>query len=79
LVSRKKEGSVIHDPQRVAERVVRMVKEGKVQSIEGDLIDLEVDSICVHGDTPGAVQLAETVRKHLEKAGISVLPMGKFL
>lgn len=79
LVSRKKEGSVIHDPQRVAERVVRMVKEGKVQTIGGDLIDLEVDSICVHGDTPGAVQLAETVRKHLQKAGITVLPMGKFL
>jgi UPF0271 protein len=79
LVSRKKEGSVIQDPQRVAERVVRMVKEGKVQSIEGDLIDLEVDSICVHGDTPGAVQLAKTVRIHLQKAGISVLPMGKFL
>lgn len=79
LVSRKREGSVIHDPQRVAERVVQMVNEGKVQSIEGDLIDLEVDSICVHGDTPGAVQLAETVRKQLEKGAIAVLPMGKFL
>jgi UPF0271 protein len=79
LVSRKKEGSVIHDPKRVAERIIRMVQEGKIQSIEGNLIDLEVDSICVHGDTPGAVQLAQTIRKNLEGAGIRVLPMGKFL
>ena len=79
LVSRKREGSVIHDPDRVAERVIRMVQEGKVQSIEGDLIDLEVDSICVHGDTPGAVQLAQTIRRNLEEAGIMILPMGKFL
>lgn len=79
LVSRKREGSVIHDPGRVSERVIRMVQEGKVQSIEGDVIDLEVDSICVHGDTPGAVQLAQTIRGHLEGAGITVLPMGTFL
>ena len=79
LVSRKREGSVIHDPQRVAERVVRMVQEGKVQSIEGDIIDLEVDTICVHGDTPGAVQLAGAIRTKLKEAGISVIPMGKFL
>jgi UPF0271 protein len=79
LVSRKREGSVIHDPERVAERVIRMVQEGKVQSIEGELIDLEVNSICVHGDTPGAVQLAQTIRKHLEGGGITVLPMGEFL
>jgi UPF0271 protein len=79
LVSRKREGSVIHDPQKVAERVIRMVQEGKIQSIEGDLIDLEVDSICVHGDTPGAAQLAQTIRRHLEESGITALPMGKFL
>ena len=79
LVSRKREGSVIDDPERVAERVIQMVQEGKVQSIEGDLIDLEVDSVCVHGDTPGAVQLAQTIRRKLQEAGISVLPMGKFL
>jgi UPF0271 protein len=79
LVSRKTEGSVIHDPKRVAERVIRMVRDGKVQSIEGDLIDLEVDSICVHGDTPGAVDLARAIRGSLEGAGITVLPMEKFL
>ncbi len=79
LVSRKTEGSVIHDLERVAERVIRMVQEGKVQSIEGDLIDLEVDSICVHGDTRGAVKLARAIRGNLEGAGITVLPMGKFL
>jgi len=79
LVSRKTKGSVIHDPKRVAERVIRMVQEGKVQSIEGDLIDLEVDSICVHGDTPGAVDLARAIRGNLEGAGITALPMGKFL
>jgi UPF0271 protein len=79
LVSRKREGSVIHDPKRAAERVIRMVQEGKVQSIEGDLIDLEIDSVCVHGDTPGAVQLAQTIRTNLERAGITVLPMEKFI
>lgn len=70
---------MIHDPERVAERVIRIVKEGKAQHIEGDFIDLEIDSICVHGDTPGAVQLAETVRRNLGEAGIMVLPMGEFL
>lgn len=79
LVSRKRQGSVIHDPERVAERVIRMVQEGKIQSIEGDLIDLEVDTICVHGDTPGAVQLAQTIRRKLQEAGIPVLSMGRFV
>lgn len=79
LVSRKREGSVIHDPERVAERVIRMVQEGKIQSIEGDLIDLEADTICVHGDTPGAVQLAQTIRRKLQQAGIPVLSMGRFV
>ena len=76
LVSRKREGSVIHDPERVAKRVIRMVQEGKVQSIEGDLIDLEVDSICVHGDIPGAVQLAQTIRKKFEEGELRFLPWG---
>lgn len=79
LVSRKREGSVIHDPERVAERVIRMVQEGKIQSIEGDLIDLEADTICVHGDTPGAVQLAQTIRRKLQEAGIPVLSMSRFV
>ncbi|MFQ5841033.1 MAG: LamB/YcsF family protein [Thermodesulfobacteriota bacterium] len=79
LVSRKRQGSVIHDPERVAERVIRMVQEGKIQSIEGDLIDLEADTICVHGDTPGAVQLAQTIRRKLQEAGIPVFSMGTFV
>ncbi|MBL7182826.1 MAG: LamB/YcsF family protein [Anaerolineae bacterium] len=79
LQSRKEPGSVIHDPQRAAERAVAMVRDGVVVAHTGEEIPLHVDTICVHGDTSTAVQIAQAIRKELEAAGIEVVPMGNFV
>jgi UPF0271 protein len=74
LVSRKKPGSVLHDPKKIAERVVRMVQDGAVVSVTGKVIKMRTDTICIHGDTPGAVDIARGVRQALKDAGIEVAP-----
>jgi len=76
LVPRSQSGAVIHDPDVVVSRVVKMVKSGVVQTIEGTLISLHADTICVHGDTPGAADLAARVRSALESAGVIVIAPG---
>lgn len=75
LVPRQRPGAVIHDPARLLERAVRMVRDGTVAAIDGTALDLAGETICVHGDTPGAVELARTLRRGLEAAGIAVAPM----
>lgn len=72
LVPRKTEGAVIHDRRQVRERVLKLVQTGKLTSIEGDEITLQADTLCVHGDTPGAWEIAREIRLSLEKAGITV-------
>jgi UPF0271 protein len=72
LVSRKKEGAVLHDPVLVADRVVKMVQTGEVISITGKVIKMKMDTVCIHGDTPGAVELGRHVRRGLKAAGIDV-------
>jgi UPF0271 protein len=79
LVSRKIPGSLITDPERAAEQAVRMAVEGKVRTIDGVDIDIAVQSICCHGDTPGAPRIVRTVRDALERAGCQVLPLRKWL
>ena len=74
LVSRKKPGAVLHDPVLVADRVVRMVQSGEVISISGKAIRMKMDTVCIHGDTPGAVELGRHVREGLKAAGIAVQP-----
>lgn len=76
LVSRKLEGAVIHDGDLAAERVVRMVKHGTIETISGAQIVTAIDSICVHSDTPSAVTIARKVRQALESAGVTI---GNFL
>jgi len=78
LVSRKVAGSLITDPDRVAERVLELVA-GKLTAITGKQIRLEADTICLHGDTPGAGAIARRVRERLEAAGIRLTPMGEFI
>jgi len=75
LVSRSMEGSVIHDIDLVVERSVRMVTEGKVETITGDLIEVEADSICLHGDTPGAVKMATSMSKTFKENNIEIVPL----
>jgi UPF0271 protein len=79
LVSRRVSGAIINDPRQVARRAVRMVLRGKATTIAGGEIDLQADTICIHGDTPGAVELARMVRGALEANGIAVLPLSDVL
>jgi len=79
LVPRSKPGSVLHDPHEVIDRSLRLVTEGKVAAITGEVIDLQADTICLHGDTPGAVQLAVALREAFERADVELLPMGRLL
>jgi UPF0271 protein len=77
LMSRRKPGSVIHDANAVVSRAVRMVKERSVTASDGSLVQLDADTICVHGDTPGSDQLAATLRAGLEAAGVIVKAIGQ--
>ena len=70
LVSRREPGAVLDDPGRVAARAARMATEGRVGTVDGGEVAVEVRSLCVHGDTPGAVELARAVRAALEAAGV---------
>ncbi len=74
LVSRKVAGSLITDPEVVAERVAGMVR-GSVTAITGKVIPIQADTVCLHGDTPGAGTIARRVRERLEAEGIRVAPM----
>lgn len=72
LASRQKAGSVIHDPAAVVARAITMLRERRVVALDGSVIGLEADTICLHGDTPGAADLARAVRAGLEAAGVTV-------
>ncbi|NLE77438.1 MAG: LamB/YcsF family protein [Chloroflexi bacterium] len=76
LRSRRLDGAMIDDPQTAAAQAVRMAQDGAVVAFTGETIPLQVDTICLHGDAPGAVQAARAVRTALEAAGIAVRPMG---
>ena len=65
------------DPEEVGDRVVRAVSEGKVKTENGKEIEVASDSVCVHGDTPGAVRLAEAIARKLEENGIEIRPLGR--
>jgi len=78
LVSRRLPGSLITDPDMVAERVLGFTR-GVVTAITGKEIRIEADTVCLHGDTPGAGSIARRVRERLEAAGIKPRPMGEFI
>ena len=77
LVSRRKPGAVLHDPKAIADRVLRMVEDGNVVSVTGKVIKMRMDTVCIHGDTPGAVEIARGIRQTLKNAGIDVAPFKK--
>jgi 5-oxoprolinase (ATP-hydrolysing) subunit A len=72
LVPRSRSDALLHDPQEAAERVLRMLREGKVRSVEGGDVDVLAATICVHGDTPGAVDFARVLRSQLEKERVTI-------
>ncbi|KAG1270548.1 hypothetical protein G6F65_013028 [Rhizopus arrhizus] len=72
LVSRREKGAVLHDLEAVAQRMVRLGEEGVGEAIDGSLTRVQADSICVHGDSPGAVDMAREVRRRLEQSGVTI-------
>ncbi len=74
LVSRSQAGAVLHHTEAVVEHVLRMATESTVRAIDGTVLPLHAESICVHGDSPGAVAMAAAVRTALEKTGIGIKP-----
>lgn len=74
LASRREPGAVLHDASDVAERMLRLANEGTVIAIDGSVVRIRADSICVHGDSPGAVEMARRVRERLVQAGVTIRP-----
>ncbi|MGW2765713.1 LamB/YcsF family protein [Streptomyces sp. NPDC001275] len=74
LVSRREPGAVLHDPEVIVRRCLRMVTEGVVEAVDGSDVPLSVRSLCVHGDTAGAVAIARRLREELERADLAPTP-----
>lgn len=74
LVPRTEPGAVLHDPGEVAARVVRLGQEGLVTAVDGTDVEVRAESVCIHGDTPGAVAMARAVRAALEQSGVEIRP-----
>jgi UPF0271 protein len=72
LVPRTRPDALLRDPEEAATRVLRMLREGKVHSVDGVDVDLAVETVCVHGDNPAAVEFARALRSRLEKEGVAI-------
>lgn len=79
LVPRSQPGAVVHDTDRVVAQSLRMVTEGKATAISGEDVDVSPHSLCLHGDTPGAVEMARALRTGLEAAGVQILPVAQLV
>ena len=75
LLSRKLPGAVLHDADEAATRVLRMVEAQAVTAVDGTRFAVRIDTVCVHGDTPGSVAMARRVRETLVTAGVEIAPM----
>ena len=65
-------------PQEVADRAVKVAKEGKIDTIDGKLIDVNGCTVCIHGDSPNAVEVAAAVRKSLENSGVTAINLNGY-
>jgi len=72
LVSRREAGAVLHDAQAIARRMLQLAKEGTIETIGGSVIRIDAQSVCVHGDSPGAVEIAREIRRSFEAEGVVV-------
>jgi UPF0271 protein len=79
LVPRNKPGAMIDDEDEAVRRIIRMIDEGVVESVDGEEVEIKADSVCVHGDNPKAVFFVKRIRQELKAAGINVVQMGKFM
>jgi len=76
LTPRSRPGAVIHEARLVVERAVRLATAGTVEAVDGSVLTLPVQTLCIHGDTPGAAELARELRAGLERVGIAIAPVG---
>lgn len=72
LVSRREPGAVLHDPELVAARMLRLATEGAIEAADGSVLRLDAQSICVHGDSPAAVAMARSIRDRFDAEGVAV-------
>lgn len=72
LVSRREAGAVLHDAEVIAARMVQLAREGTLEAIDGSIIRIDAKSICVHGDSPGAVAIARQIRQRFEAESIDI-------
>jgi UPF0271 protein len=72
LVPRSRPDALLHDPKEAAARVLRMLREGKVRSVDRVDVEVRAETVCVHGDTPGAVKFARMLRSQLEKEDVTI-------
>lgn len=77
LVPRTQPGAVIEDPEKVAERVATLARERRLLSVEGSPVAVSADTVCLHGDTPGAVELAAAIRGRLDREGVAVRSLAR--
>ncbi len=74
LVSRRLAGSMISDPAKSVEQVLRLVKKGEIVAIDGTVLELQADTVCVHGDGPTALEIVRALREELTKEGVRLCP-----
>ena len=67
-----RKGAVLHDEKLIAERMLKLVRDGVIEAVDGSLVRVEADSICVHGDSPGAVAIARQLRQRFEQEGVKI-------
>jgi len=79
LVPRSQPGAVIHDPAVIVQRTVRMVREGLIETASGSDLPIQTDTVLLHGDNPGAVELARLIRSELVAAGVTIAPVAQVL
>ncbi|CAM4035614.1 5-oxoprolinase subunit PxpA [Comamonas aquatilis] len=72
LVSRREPGAVLHDEALIAQRMLTLAREGRIEAVDGSMVHVQADSICVHGDSPGAVAIARALRQRFEQEGVQI-------
>jgi UPF0271 protein len=77
LAPRTLDGAVIHDSDQVKKRIIKLISTGTMTSIEGQEISLKADTLCIHGDTPGAWKVARVIHGELKRSGVKVVPLAK--
>ncbi|MCM0618224.1 5-oxoprolinase subunit PxpA [Paenarthrobacter sp. TYUT067] len=79
LVPRSQSGAVLHDPAEIVDRTLRMVIDGRIRCANGVDMDIDVNTVLLHGDNPGAVELARRIRSELISAGVTIAPLAEVM